>query len=113
MFWKIVADDTHVCISGPGELEIVLRNFNPGLTAWDELPSEALGSLLQRQWRYPLHNGVWLQGVSTGDAARPKLHHLHLGTWVSWTIPEPLADVLHALMAGNPLAPEEWLYIAA
>lgn len=112
MLWKIVADDTHVCISGPGELEIVLQDFDPGLAARDELPPEALGRLLQRQWRYPLAEGVWLKGVSTSDAARSELHHLHLGTWVLWTIPARLAEVLHALMAGSPLAPEEWLSVA-
>ena len=108
MRWKIVADDTHVCISGPGELEIVLQDFDPALAAC-ELPPQGPGNLLQRQWRYPLDDGVWLTGISTGDVVRPELHHLHLGTWVSWTIPEPLAKVLHTLMAGSPLAPEKWL----
>lgn len=113
MCWKIVADDTYVCISGPGELEIVLRDFDPSLAARDELPPQALERLRQQQWRYPLDDGVWLMGVSTGDATRPALHHLHLGTWVSWTIPEAMAEVLHALMAGHPLAPEAWISVAA
>ena len=110
MFWKIMADDAHVCISGPGGLEIILRDFDPDLAVRDALPPDALGSLLQRQWRYPLDDGVWLKGVSTGDAARPELHHLHLGMWVLWTIPEHLAEALHTLMAGNALSPEAWLY---
>ena len=68
------------------------------------LPPEALGSLLQRSWRYPLEDGCSLEGVSTGDTAaleRPELHRLHIGNAVQWTIPEDLAEALHALMAGS------------
>lgn len=109
--WSITHDDTDVLIASPGELAIILRDFDPALVERDELPPEALGSLLQRQWRYPLEDGVWLEGLSTGDTAaldRPELHRLHIGSCVQCTIPEELAEVLHALMAGTVLYEDVW-----
>jgi hypothetical protein len=85
MPWSITHDNTDVLITGPGGLEITLRDFDPALGERDELPPETLGSLLQRQWRFPLEDGVWLDGLSTGDTAaldRPELHRLYVGTCV-------------------------------
>ena len=104
MLWSITHDDADLLLTGPGGLAITLRDFDPALVERDELSPEALGTLLQRQWRYPLEDGVWLEGLSTGETAdfsRPELHRLHIGTAVQWTIPEALAEALHGLMAGS------------
>lgn len=104
MSWSITHDNTDVLITGPGGLAITLRDFDPAHVERDALPPEALGSLLQRQWRYALEDGLWLEGVSPGDTAdfsRPELHRLYVGTCVQWTLPEDLAEALYALMAGS------------
>ena len=105
MPWTLTHDDADILLTAPGALEITLRDFAPALVARDELLPETLGSLLQRQWRYPLEDGVWLEGISTGDTAaldRPELHRLYIGACAQWLITDDLAEALHAMMHHTP-----------
>lgn len=100
MQWHIEYDGTDALITGPGRLEIVLRDYTPGAIEHPEpLPEGIMGRLLQRTVTYPLEEHSFLQLVSTcdpGDPGAEELHILHVGETVSWQLPEAFAETLHA-----------------
>jgi hypothetical protein len=100
--WTITEELDDLLICGPGNLEIVLKDFSPMQTLpSNPLPQEMLGSLRQREWSYLLEPNVELQLISTRDSTNPEtpeLHMLHIGSRVSWTVPAEFAERLHALL---------------
>ena len=70
MTWRIDHHDGHVTIYGPGQLEIVLHDFDVTVARRGAtLPSKLAGTLVERHWRYPLENGIWLEGISVRNTA--------------------------------------------
>ena len=103
MPWQLQFEGNHATIYGPGDLEIVLRDFRSvHARRGAVLPPTVRGLSVQRHWRYPLEEGLWLEGLSISKPEdlleRPELHMLHVGHSVYWRIPEAFAEQLHALM---------------
>jgi len=103
MSWSIDHHGGDLIIYGPGQLEIILHHFDAAKAqeGW-ELPARWVGTLVERHWRYPLEEGVWLEGISIHNTAdmlgRPPTHLLHIGNAVSWHLPKDVAEELHELM---------------
>jgi hypothetical protein len=97
--WTLQHDGVDLVIYGPGKLEIVLSDFDPQRTSRSEtLPESLLGALLQRACRYPLEAGYELELISTSNPSTPdtpELHRLHVGTKMTWELPEEFAEQLH------------------
>jgi hypothetical protein len=88
--WMLEYLNTDLVITGPGQLQIVLQEFDPDRLRSDHiLPPEVLGDLQQGGWSYELEPGVTLQLISTRSRHHPgsALHVLHVGRQVSWTLP--------------------------
>jgi hypothetical protein len=103
MTWHIDQRDGHVVIYGPGQLEIILHDFDATRAQRGDTPPPKLAdTLLERHWRYPLETGLWLEGMSIRNPSdlldRPALHVLHIGKAVSWHLPKATAEALHVLM---------------
>ena len=103
MTWRIDHHGGNLVIYGPGQLEIILHNFDTDKAQEGvNLPAKLLGTLIERHWRYPLEEGIWLEGISIRDAAdmlgRPPTYLLHIGNAVSWHLPKDAAEELHRLM---------------
>lgn len=106
MSWSIHREGAHATLYGPGELTIILRDFHPDRGgAGEVLPPTVRGASVERHWRYPLENGLWLEGLSASKPEdplnRPALHVLHIGHSVYWHIPADFAEILHGFMAGE------------
>ncbi len=106
MSWTLHRESAHATIYGPGELTIVLRHFHPGRSGPGTiLPPTVHGASVERHWRYPLEEGIWLEGISASKPEdplnRPPLHLLHIGQTVYWHIPADFAEMLHTAMAGD------------
>lgn len=103
MSWRIDHHGGDLMIYGPGQLEIILQNFDAArVQEGYELPARRVGALVERHWRYPLEEGVWLEGMSIQNTAdmlgRPPTYLLHIGNAVSWHLPKNVAEALHELM---------------
>ena len=103
MPWQLQFEGNHATIYGPGDLEIVLRDFRSvQARRGSVLPPTVRGLSVQRHWRYPLEEDLWLEGLSISKPEdlleRPELHMLHVGHSVYWRIPAEFAEELHALM---------------
>ena len=103
MTWRIDHHVGNLVIYGPGQLEIILHDFDAvkASEGW-ELPDRLVGTLVERHWRYPLEGGVWLEGISIQNTAdmlgRPPTHFLYIGRAVRWHLPRDTAEELHRLM---------------
>lgn len=103
MSWRIDHHGGNLMIYGPGQLEIILHDFDATRASegW-ELPARLVGALVERHWRYPLAEGMWMEGISIQNTAdmlgRPTTHLLHIGHAVSWHLPQAIAEELHTLM---------------
>lgn len=107
--WSLTDDGEDVCIQGPGRLDIVLRRFEPQRLQHQEgLPPEMIGTLRQLSWRYPVElpddfskECVWLELIATWDSTGGgvPLHILHLGTNVTWELPQEFSEALQRFFA--------------
>jgi hypothetical protein len=99
--WTLSFDKEGDCvISGPSDLEIILREFTPAhMEPPDPPPPDLPGRMELREWKYRLADGVMLRlgSVWDPDSQQPDRHRLYLGEWVSWAVPAEFAEQLHAL----------------
>jgi hypothetical protein len=109
--WQITYPNGHdVLIYGPGNLEILLRQFDLSLVVHhNNAMPEIFSNFSQRHWTYPLWLDVKLRLVSTTSSTprgRPDLHSLSLGCpWVKWTLSDRDAEAFHRLMTVGDLVP--------
>ena len=99
--WTVFYEGDDVVLCGPGGLQIMLYDFDAErLERLPDLPMQE-GLFVQRQWRYPLEEGVWLELISTEHATNTlqTLHLLRVGTAVAWQLSEESAELLHGCMS--------------
>lgn len=97
--WKIVKEDLDLVITGPGELELVLKNFDPKkITIAKGLPEELLGGLDQKNISYILDiknehgQPVTFDIISTRDGERA-LNKIDIGDICNWEISDKDAEM--------------------
>lgn len=99
--WDVYYDLDDLIVTGPGGLEIVIRDFRHQRPVHDApLSEEILGDLIQRSWSVEISEGVVLQLVTTRRPEGGELHLLHVGSMVSWELPGEFAERLHLLAIG-------------
>jgi len=101
--WFLHDDFEDVLITGPGNLEIVMFSFDVHkLVHTEGLGPEAIGTLRQLSWRYPLTSSAndpdseW-QMISTWDSAAPEVpaqYRMLIGAAVTWQLPEEVGQRL-------------------
>jgi hypothetical protein len=105
--WALINDGTTLLLTGPGQLEIALRQFDARRAMLPEsLPREMLGALRQRGVEYPLDETTTLELILTDCPSQPQqaaLYSLHIGNAVSWRLPAGIAEALYRRLA--PWAP--------
>lgn len=108
--WHLTDDGVDVIIEGPGNLEIVLRDFDARQLAHKEgLEAEVIGTMRQLSWFYPLGRGMpgdieqsWVELMSTWEPSmpdHPTQHTLHVGNHLLWQLPESTGEKLQAWFA--------------
>src|SRR5262249_36576060 len=100
--WWLQDDGIDVLLTGPGNVEIVVPDFDARRLLHEEgLGPDLLGTLRQLSWTYPLE-GSELQVVSTWDTTRPAhppRHLLHVGPAVAWVLPDAVGQRLQGWLA--------------
>lgn len=98
--WTVEEDGGDLLICGPGELEIVLRDFDPARSMSGGLPEEMTGELRTSSVNYFIEDGVEIELVTVASPDGDGVTKLHVGNYVSWELPAAFGRRLKALLQG-------------
>ena len=106
--WEIIQNKNNLLITGPGELEIILPDFD-----WQKSILIRNDEWFLKGWsevtvKYSLDNLVALEVTITSikkdtfsSSSQPEIALLSVGEWVSWYLDIEFADRLQNLLLGK------------